>query len=159
MGETIRVEIIGILDSGTFSLNEKSLPANETISTKLAMKTKLNNYGSLDKLNNGIHLRDDMQIKGANNNSQSPTVSTRLLKCLVLNTAKNWAVVYQLDFIQVFIQAETKKRMFVLLDKEYESLCPKPAKHPGRPLLLKKCLCGTDFSGKRWYGTLDSFGN
>ena len=62
-----------------------------------------------------------MQIKDANNNSWSQTASTILLKCLIADAAQNKTTVYQLDFIQAFIQSETKKRMFVLLDKEYES--------------------------------------
>ena len=121
------------------------------------MKTKLNRYGGLDKIKARIYLRDNMQIKDANNNSWSTTASTRLLKCLIADVAQNRTIVYQLDFIQAFIQSETKKRMFVLLDKEYENFCPKLAGHLGIPLPLKKCLYGADFSGKRWYDTLDTF--
>ena len=47
--------------------------------------------------------------------------------------------------------------MFVLLDKEYEKFRTKLSGHLGRPLLLKKCLYGADFSGKRWYDTLGTF--
>ena len=75
----------------------------------------------LDKLKARTCLRGDMQIKDANSNSWSPTASTRLLKCLIVDATQNKSTVYQLDFIQAFIQSETKKRMFVLLDKEYES--------------------------------------
>ncbi len=61
-----------------------------------------------------------MQIKDAHSNSWSPTAPTaRLLRCLIAHAAQNRTVVYQLDVIQAFIQSETKKRMFVLLDKEY----------------------------------------
>ena len=35
--------------------------------------------------------------------------------------------------------------------------CPQLAEHLGRPLRLKKCLYGADFSGKSWYNTLDTF--
>ena len=103
----------------------------------MAIKTKLNSYGGLDKLKAKICLRDHMKIKDINNNSRSPTVSTRLLKCLIADAAQNRTNVYQLDFIQVFIQSETKKRMFLILDKNYENFCPKLAGHLGRPLLLK----------------------
>ena len=78
-GEDIRAEITGLFDSGTFSLNEKPLPTDEIIPTKLAMKTKLNSYGGLDKIKARICLRGDMQIKDANSNSWSPTASARLL--------------------------------------------------------------------------------
>ena len=84
------------------------------------MKTKLISYGGLDKRKARICLRGDMQIKDTNNNSWSPTASTRLLKCLIADAAQNKLTVYQFDFIQAFIQSETKKRIFVLLDKEYE---------------------------------------
>ena len=67
--DAIRAEINGLFDSGTFLLNDKPLPADETIPTKLAMNTKLNSYGGLDKLKARIWLRGDMQIKDANNNS------------------------------------------------------------------------------------------
>ena len=79
------------------------------------MKTKLNSYGGLDKLKARIRLRGDMQIKDANSNSWSPTASTRLLKCLITDATQNKSTVYQLDFIQAFIQSETKKRMFELV--------------------------------------------
>ena len=47
--------------------------------------------------------------------------------------------------------------MVVILDKEYEQFCPMLKKHFGRPLRLRKCLYGGDFSGKSWYETLDQF--
>ena len=84
------------------------------------MKIKLNSYDGLDKLKARIYLRGDMQIEDATNNLWYPTVSTRLLKCVIADVAYNRTIVYQLDFIQAFIQSETKKRMFVPLDKEYD---------------------------------------
>ena len=121
------------------------------------MKAKFKSYGGLDKLKTRIFLRDDIHIKDTNNNSWSPTAFTRLLKCLIVDTAQNRKVVYHFDFIQAFIQSETKERIFVLLDNEYENFCPKLAGHFGRPLLLKKCSYDADFSGKRWCDTLDLF--
>ena len=117
-GEAIRSELTGLFDSDTFSLVEKPLPADEIIPVKLAFKTKLNSYGGLDKLKARICMRGDMQIKNGNNNSWSPTASTRLLKCLIADAAYNRTPIYQLDFIQAFIQSEAKKRMFVILDRE-----------------------------------------
>ena len=76
---------------------------------------------------------------------------------IIADAAYNKTRVYQLDFIQVFIQSEAKKRMFIILDKEYKTFCPKLSEHFGRPLRLKKCLYGADFSGKSWYETLDHF--
>ena len=45
--------------------------------------------------------------------------------------------------------------MFAILDKEHEQFCPILKKHFGRPLQLRKCLYGGDFSGKSWYETID----
>ena len=82
----------------------------------------------------------------------------RLLKCFLADAIQNQATIYQLDFfIQAFIQSLTKKRIFIILGKEFEMFCPQIAEHFGRPLRLKKCLYGTDFSGKSWYDTLDNF--
>ena len=83
-----------------------------------------------------------MQIKDANSNSWSPTASSRLLKCLIADATKNRVYVYHLDFIQTFIQSKAKRRMFVILDKEYGHFCPKLAGHFGRPLKLNKCIYG-----------------
>ena len=97
-----------------------------------------------------------MQIKDLINNWSS-TASVHLLKCFLADAITNGAVIYQLDFIQAIIQSPTKKRIFLILDEEYETLCPQLAEHFGRPLRLKKCLYGADFSGKSWYDTLDNF--
>ena len=59
--------------------------------------------------------------------------------------------------MQAFIQSEVEMRIFVTLDKEYKLFCPDLSEHLGRPLRLKKCLYGADFSGKSWYDTLDQF--
>ena len=77
----MRGELIGIFDSDAFSLIEEPLPFDEILPTKLALTTKLNSYGSPDKLKARIYPRGDIQIKDANNNSWSPTASSRLLKC------------------------------------------------------------------------------
>ena len=155
-GTAIKKEVLGLFDNDTFDTNERALPADEVIPVKCAFKTKLNAYGGLDKLKARMCLRGDMQIKDQDNN-WSPTASVRLLKCYLADAIANHVKVYQLDFIQAFIQSETKKRIFVILDKEYEIFCPQLKEHFGRPLRLKKCLYGADFSGKSWYETLDDF--
>ena len=123
-GTAIKKEVLGLFDNDTFDTNEKALPADEVIPVKCAFKTKLNAYGGLNKLKARICLCDDMQIKDQNNN-WSPTASVRLLKCFLADAIANHTKIYQLDFIQAFIQSETKKRIFVILDKEFEMFCPK----------------------------------
>ena len=76
-------------------------------------------------------------------NSWSPIASTRLLKYFIADTALNKAAICQLfDFVQAFIQSDVQKRTFVILDKDYETFCPKLAKYLGRPLRLKLIWCG-----------------
>ena len=75
----------------------------------------------------------------------------------IADAIKNKTQIFQLDFIQAFIQSDLKNRMFVILDKEYEQFCPIFKKHFGRPLRLRKCLYGGYFGGKCWYETLDQF--
>ena len=67
--------------------------------------------------------------------SWSPTTSTRLLKCFIVDAAKNTSKIYQLDFIQAFIQSKATKRMFVILDKEYSLFCPKLAQLFGKEFM------------------------
>ena len=62
-------------------------------------------------------MRGDMQIKNGNNNSWSPTASFRLLKCLIADAAYNKTQVYQLDFIQAFIQSDAKRECSLYLIK------------------------------------------
>ena len=90
-------------------------------------------------------------------NLWSPTASVRLLKRFLADAIKHGATIYQLDFIQAFIQTDTQRRIFVTLDKEYKIFSPQLSQHLGRPLHLKKCLYGADFSGKAWYNNLDTF--
>ena len=125
-GSAISGEIQGIFENDTFDPNDRPPPADEILPVKLTLKTKLNSYGGLDKLKARVCLREDMQIKDGFN-SWSPTASTRLLKYFIVDSTLNQVMIYQLYFIQSFIQSDVKKRMFVLLDKEYEQFCPKLA--------------------------------
>ena len=54
-------------------------------------------------------------------------------------------------------QSEMNRRMFVILDMEYEQFCPNQKGDFERPLRLKRCLYGGDFSDKSWHDTLDMF--
>ena len=155
-GTAIQKELRGSFSSGTFDMDTQPLPNDEVVPVKLTLKTKLDSKGQLDKLKARIYLRGDMQEKG-NINTWSPTSPARLLKRFIADAIHNGCKIYQLDFIQAFIQSDTTKRMFVTLDKDYKIFCPELTAHFGRPLRLLKCLYGADFSGKSWYDTLDEF--
>ena len=49
-GVAIAKEIQGLFDNDTFGTNERPLPNDEVVPTKLTLKAKLNSYGGLDKL-------------------------------------------------------------------------------------------------------------
>ena len=116
-GTAINKEITGLFDNETFGLDKKPLPNDKVIPTKLTLKEKLNSYGGLDKLKARICFRGDMQEKNQIN-LWSPTASVRLLKLFLADAIKHEATIFQLDFIQAFIQTDTKRRIFVTLDRE-----------------------------------------
>ena len=115
-GTAIYKEIKGLFDSNTFGLSDRALPDDEVIPVKLTLKTKLNCHGGLDKLKARVCLRGDMQERGKIN-VWSPTSSTRLLKRFIADAIFHECKIYQLDFIQAFIQSDVQRRIFVTLDK------------------------------------------
>ena len=134
-----------MFDNNTFDLSEGPIHIDEIVPVKLKLKAKLNACGELDKLKARICLRGDIQVKDGTN-TWLPTASSRLLKCFMADAIANNSIMYQLDFIQAFIQSNTNKRIFVILDQEYETFYPRLKEYFGRPLRLKKCLYGADFS-------------
>ena len=88
------------------------------VPVKLTLKTKLNSEGNLDKLKARICLRGDIHER-SDINAWSRTSSSRLFKSFIAEAIHNGAIIYQLDFIKAFIQSETTRRIFVILDKEY----------------------------------------
>ena len=112
-GHSIQNELLGLFDNDTFDTNEKALPANEVFPVKCAFKAKLNSYGGLDKLKARVCVRGNMQIIDTMNN-WSPTASVHLLKCFLADAIYHKSPIYQLDFIQAFIQSPTKQRNFII---------------------------------------------
>ena len=104
-------------------LKENPLPNDEIIPTKSALKAKKNSYGELDKLKAIICSRGNMQEKNQIN-LWSPTALVRLLKLFLADTIKHGAIIFELDFIQAFIQTDMQRRIFVILDKEYKLFSP-----------------------------------
>ena len=63
----IPLEKNGLFHNGTFLASEMTLPIDEVISVKLALKTKPNIHDSLDKCKTRLCLRGDVQIKDKSN--------------------------------------------------------------------------------------------
>ena len=70
------------------------------------------------------------------------------LKHLLAYSPKNKSRVHKLDFIQEFLQAKVKNRVFVNLDSRYTDYFPEYAKYFGRALRLLKSIYGMTNSGK-----------
>ena len=104
----IQKELRGLFSSGTFNVDIRPLPNDEVVPVKLALKVKLDSRGQLDKLKARVCLRGDMQEKG-NINTWSPTSPARLLKRFLADAIQKGQKVYQLDFIQAFIQSDTTR--------------------------------------------------
>ena len=62
-GTEINKKITGLFDNETFGLDEKPLPNDKVIPTKLTLKAKLTSYCGLDKLKARICFRGDIQEK------------------------------------------------------------------------------------------------
>ena len=79
---------------------------------------------SLDKLNLRIVVRWYLQNKELFGDTWLPTASIRTLKYFLPDAANHKARVQQLDFIQAFLQAKVKNRVFVKLDSRYTDYFP-----------------------------------
>ena len=60
-GTAITKEVRDFFDNETFGTDEKPLPTDEIVPTKLTCKAKLNSHGGLDKLKARLCFRGDMQ--------------------------------------------------------------------------------------------------
>ena len=78
----------------------------------------------------------------------SPTASMRTLKYFLADATKHKARIHQLDFIDAFLQANVKNRVFVKLDMRYADCFPEYAQYFGRALKLLKSMYGITNSGK-----------
>ena len=72
----------------------------------------------------------------------------RTLKYFLADASENKAIVHQLDFIGVFLQANVKNRVFVKLDMIYAAYFPEYSQYFGRALKLLKSMYGMKNSGK-----------
>ena len=87
-------------------------------------KARIQSDGSLDKIKLRIVVRGDLQHKEMVGDTWSSTSSMRTLKYFLADAAKHKARVRQLDFIEAFLQAKVKNRVFVKLDMSYADYFP-----------------------------------
>ena len=77
-----------------------------------------------------------------------PTASMATLKYFLTDAAKHKARVHQLDFIDAFLRAHDKNRVFVKLDMRYAAYFPEYTQYFGKSLKLLKSMYGMTNSGK-----------
>ena len=111
-------------------------------------KAKIKSDGRLDKTNLIIVVRGDLHNKVLVGDTWLPKASMRILKYFLADATKHKAIVHQLDFIGVFLQAKAKNRVFVMLDSRYTDYFPEYSKYFGIALRLLKSMYGMNNSGE-----------
>ena len=82
-------------------------------------KANIQYYVSLDKLKLTIVVIEDLKNKEMVGNTFYPTASMRTLKYFLSYAYNNRSRLNRLDFIELFLQANAKYRVFVNLDSRY----------------------------------------
>ena len=137
-------------DHATFTLDEPK-EGEEVTPCMETFKVKITSAGLLDKGKTRICVRGDIQRKTITEDTWSPVSSFRLLKAFTAHAAKCKAIMFQLDYVGAFLQAQVRGRIFVKLPAHYAILCPEYAQYCGRPLRLIKAMYGMGLSGKFWF--------
>ena len=96
-------------------------------------KSKIQSYGSLNKLKLRIVVRGDFQNKEIIGDTWYPKASMSTLKYFLEYASKHKARVYQLGLIGEFLQANFKHRFFLKLDSRYGEYFPNYANYFGIP--------------------------
>jgi hypothetical protein len=149
-------ELKTIIVAGTFILDTSSDGEPCTPIMDVNVVFKLWSDGTLDKLNNRLVVRGDLQ-KGIDEDMWSPSASFRALKLFLAHAARLHVRVRQLDFIGAFLQAKVRSRIFVRLPAIYGNIFREYKISSGVPLRLLKSMYGMTLSGKYWYQDLMEF--
>ena len=106
--------------------------------------SRIQSYGSLNKLKLRILVRGDLKNKEMIGDTWYPIASMKKLKYFLADISNHKARVNQLDFIGAFIQANVKHRFFVKLGSRYGEKSPEYANYFGRQLIPKKIYVWND---------------
>ena len=124
-------EINNLINNQTFLIEDQN--EGERVTPCMDVyKAKVQYDGSLDKLKLRILVRGYFQNKEMVGDTWSPTASMKTLKYFLADAAKHKERVYQLDFIEAFLQAKVKNKVFVKLDIRYTDYFPEYAQYFGR---------------------------
>ena len=140
-------EIKNIINNQTFLIEDQN--EGEPVTPYMDVyKANIQSDVILDKLRLRILVRGYFQNKEMVGDTWSPTASMSALKYFLSDAAKHKEIVYQLDFIGVFLQAKVKNRVFVKLDIKYTDYFPEYAQYFGRALRLLNSMYGMTNSGE-----------
>ena len=140
-------DINNLINNQTFLV--ENLEKDEPVTPCMDVyKSKKQSDGSLYKLKLRIVVRGDLHDKELVVYPWSPTASMRTLKYLLAYATKHKARVHQLYFIESFLQAKVKNRVFVKLDSIYTDYFLEYSKNFGRALILLKSVYGMTNSEK-----------
>ena len=143
-------EVKGLVTRGTFSI-EDPLEGDEIVTAMDVYKCKLDPSGLIDKLKTRVVVRGDLLDK-SEVDTWNPHASFLTLKIFLALCALRRMCPGQTDFVQAYLQAEVRDRVFVRLPAYWAKVMPSHLqKYCGIPLRLLKGLYGHHLSGKYFW--------
>ena len=151
----IKKEVLNLIENKTFKKGTLTT-ADKPIPTMIVFKAKVTSKGLLDKLKARIVARGDL-MKREEEDTWSGCVSSKTVKCFLVDAASHNRPVKQLDFIGAFLQALARGRFWIQLPKEYAKYLPELAHYFDKPQLLNKTIYGMIYASKYWNHDLTTY--
>ena len=140
-----------IVDNKVFALDDP-LEEDTIVPLHLVLKAKLDMFGLLEKLKARAVFRGDLYVPDGIIDSWNPHATWVVLKVFLAMCARKGIFPFQIDFIQAYIQAKMRERVFVMIPEQWKAFLPEELhKWCGVPLRLLRALYGYTFSGKFLY--------
>ena len=145
-------EVTGILVSRQACKIEDPNPDDYVIPVMDVYRCKLDQNGLLDKVKVRCVFRGDLYNPKDPQDPWNPHANFLSYKIFLADSARRGTYPRQLDFLNAFLQANMKERVFVIFPESWKKYLPEHLhKYIGRPLLLLKALYGYTYSGKFLY--------
>jgi len=155
--KSVKQELKTLIDSGTF-VSDTMKEGKVSTPIMEIFKVKIKSDGSVDKLKTRLVVRGDLQTAALSEDKWSPpTASFCSLKMFLAHAARLKARVKQLDFVEAFLQVNTRTRIFVTIPLIFGNLFPEFKIYCGTPVRLAKSIYGMTLSGKYWWLDLLEF--
>ena len=145
-------EVKGILIDRQACVIEDPGPEDKVIPIMDLHKTKLDKDGLLERIKTRCAFRGDLFSPKAEMDAWNPHASFLALKVLLATCTRLGIFPSQTDFVQAYLQADMRERVFVRFPEAWKYHLPEHLhKWIGRPLRLRKALYGYNYSGKFLY--------